>query len=482
VSTRLSLVFSFSEKYALLLVGIASSMIISRLLTPGETGVYSVGAVLLGIAQVLRDFGVGQYLIQERELSEEKLRAVLGTSFLFAWSLAALIAALSVPLAAFYRDARLAPVLQLLALNFMLIPFTSVTLPVLRRQMRFGAICAINLTQGICNFALAVLLAWRGLGYLSLALASVAATLAAFCVSLVLRPASLPWLPSRKGMRAVIAFGAMATGGTLIDEAGVAAPDLIIGKMIGMDGVGVFSKALGVLAVFNDAVISAVSPVVFPLYAAHARAALDVRQAYLRTVSYMTVFAWPFFAFLGLMAQPVVRLLYGSQWNGAVPLIRVMCVSAALYSMFSMARYLFVATGHVGMQARLDALAVPVRVLALAFCAPFGLVAVAWAVVIGSLYRSWLTYRYLRTLADIGAAALFESCAKSLLVTLACALVPALLLVTRERGGNVGLLPMICAALAVLGVWMGMVVLVGHPLAGELGFLRGKLTARVRAG
>jgi hypothetical protein len=109
-------------------------------------------------------------------------------------------------------------------------------------------------------------------------------------------------------------------------------------------------------------------------------------------------------------------------------------------------------------------------------------VAVAWAVVIGSLYRSWLTYRYLRTLADIGAAALFESCAKSLLVTLACALVPALLLVTRERGGNVGLLPMICAALAVLGVWMGMVVLVGHPLAGELGFLRGKLTARVRAG
>jgi len=47
------------------------------------------------------------------------------------------------------------------------------------------------------------------------------------------------------------------------------------------------------------------------------------------------------------------------------PLIRIMCCSGALYSMFSMARYLFVAAGQVRVQARLDTLAVPVRVAAL---------------------------------------------------------------------------------------------------------------------
>ncbi|MES2298300.1 MAG: oligosaccharide flippase family protein [Pseudomonadota bacterium] len=470
----MSLLFSFVEKYALLLVGLASGMILSRLLTPAETGVYSVGAVLLGMAQVLRDFGVGQYLIQERDLSADKLRAVLATSFLFAWSLAGAIALSSFPMARFYHEARLATVLQLLALNFLLIPFSAVTLPMLRRQMRFGAICAINLTQGICNFVLAVVLAWRGFGYLSLALASVAATLAALLLGLYLRPPHLPWMPSRKGMGAILRFGTLATGGTLIDEVGVAAPDLIIGKLIGMEGVGVFGKALGMLAVFNDAVTSVVSPVVFPLYAARARDAGDAAAVYLRTVSYMSAFAFPFFACLALMAAPLVRLLFGPQWDAAVPLIRIMCTSAAIYSMFSMARHLFVAIGQVGMQARLDALAVPVRVLALLGAAPFGLAGMAWAVVVGSLFRSWLTLRYLRRLAGLGFVAQLAAARKSLALASICSCAPLTLLVL---GATDKVLALSTCAVATVALWLLGLLVLAHPLDDELQLFRRKLAA-----
>jgi O-antigen/teichoic acid export membrane protein len=474
-TTRTSLLFSFVEKYALVLVGLAGSMILARLLTPAETGVYSVGAVLLGIAQVLRDFGVGQYVVQQRELDAGKLRAVLGTSFLFAWLVAALVAGLSVPVSWFYREPRLAPMLQLLALNFVLIPFSAVTLPVLRRQMRFGAICAINLTHGACGFMVSVGLAWNGFGFMSLAWASVAAALAALLASLWLRPAELPWLPARAGMAEVIRFGAYATGGTLIDEAGVAAPDLIIGKMIGMDGVGIFSKALGVLAVFNKAITSAVSPVVFPLYAEHVRAADDVNQVYLRTVSYMTAFAWPFFAFVALMALPLVRLLYGNQWDAAAPLIRIMCFSSAIVSMSSMARYFLVATGHVKTQARLDALAVPVRVAALLAAAPFGLVAVAWAVVGGALFRVWLTQHYLASSSGISAAQVAGAAAKALPLSAITALAPACALLAPEASASHTVL----AAAAASVLWLAGIMLIRHPLRGELHLVRRKLAAAI---
>lgn len=479
-ATRSSLLFSFIEKYALLLLGIAGGMIISRLLTPAEIGVYSVGAVLLGIAQVLRDFGVGQYLVQERELNEEKLRAVLATSFLCAWSLAALIAGLGEALGQFYREPRLASVLQLLAVNFLLIPLTSVTLPMLRRQMRFRAICAINLTHGLCHFGVSVTLAWHGFGYMSLAWSSVAATVAALLVSVLVRPAQLPWLPARKGMGKVFAFGAYATGGTLIDEAGVAAPDLIIGKMIGMEGVGMFSKALGALAVFNQSITSAVSPVIFPLFSAHAREAQGANLAYLKTVSYITAFAWPFFAFLALLALPIVRLLYGDQWDAAAPLISIMCFSSAIYSMFSMTRYLFVAIGHVKMQARLDALAVPVRVAALLLAAPFGLAAVAGAVVAGALFRSWLTYRYLVALTGIDLRALLGACKKSAYLALLCVVAPALAAWSLQAQPVAPLLALVLAALATFVLWLVGIAVLGHPLLGELDVARRKLAALAR--
>jgi O-antigen/teichoic acid export membrane protein len=472
-STRTSLLFSFLEKYALLVVALGGAMIMSRLLTPEETGVYSVGAVLLGMAQVLRDFGVGQYLVQERELDEDKLRAVLATSFLFAWGLAAAIAGMSLPVAWFYGEPRLAPLLQLLSLNFLLLPFSAISLPMLRRQMRFGAICAINLTHGLCHFAVSLTLAWRGVGFMSLAWASVAATLAGSLLGLWLRPAGLPWLPARAGMGKVIAFGAYATGGNLIDEAGVAAPDLIIGKLLGMDAVGIFSKALGVLGVFNKAITSAVSPVVYPLYAATARADGDVNRAYLRTVSYMTAFAWPFFACVALMALPILRLLYGGQWDAAAPLIRIMCFSSAIYSMSSMARYLFVATGQVKVQARLDALAVPIRIVLLLLAAPFGLAAIAWAVVAGALARAWLTMRYLTAGNRIAVADVAGAAARSVPLTAISVLAPACLLLAPDAS----VADTAAAAGAALLLWVAGIVLVRHPLLDEINLARRKLAA-----
>lgn len=234
------------------------------------------------------------------------MRAAFGTSLMVAWLLAALVLLLSAPVAQFYHEPRLRLVLRLLSLNFLLIPFNSITLPYLRRQMRFAAIYKINAVDSLAYLLCSVTLALRGYGCYSLVWAALAGTVAALLMSMRYRPPALPWLPSWRGMRQVIAFGAYSTGGDMIDEVGVAAPDLIVGKLIGVAGVGVFSKAVGALSVFNQLITNAVSPVIFPLYAGCARDGGDLRQAYLTTVSYMTALAWPFFGFLGWMAWAIV--------------------------------------------------------------------------------------------------------------------------------------------------------------------------------
>ncbi|TFW14747.1 lipopolysaccharide biosynthesis protein, partial [Massilia arenosa] len=393
-STRISLLFSFAEKYLLLIVATAASMVVARLLTPEETGIYSIGSMLVGLAHVLRDFGVGQYVVQARELDTAALRAVLGTSYLLAAGLAVLIALLSEPLAAFYAEPRLVTVLQLLAVNFVLIPASSVTLALLRRQMRFGAVCAVNVIYGLTGALAAAGLAWYGAGYMSLAWATLSASVAGLLASLAVRPAELPWLPSLRGMRKVLGFGAVSTAGTVVDEAAVSTPDLVIGKLIGMEGAGLFGKAQSVLAVFRNVVMAAVTPVLLPLYAERERSGGCPNTAYLTTVTYLTACAWPFFAVVAVATLPVVRVLYGDQWDGAVPLIRVLCVSAALYSMGGVSRYLFVATGHVKLQARLDVLAALVRIAAVAAGALGGLAGAAWAVSGSAMFRTWLTCRY----------------------------------------------------------------------------------------
>jgi O-antigen/teichoic acid export membrane protein len=226
----------------------------------------------------------------------------------------------------------------------------------------------------------------------------------------------------------------------------------------------VFSKAQGVLAVFRTAVLGAVSPVLLPLYASQARAGQAPDATFLRTVAYLTACAWPFFAVAAAIALPLARTLYGHQWDAAAPLIRILCLATALYSMGTVSRYLFIATGHVRLQARLDALAAVVRIGAVTLGAWHGLEGAAWALLGAAAFRTWLTCRYLRRASAIGIAQLARSCAGSAALALGCGAAAAAM-AQPERSD----LATVLAAGGAAGLaWVAGVLVLRHPLRAEL--------------
>ncbi|MEO7497833.1 MAG: lipopolysaccharide biosynthesis protein, partial [Massilia sp.] len=174
-----------------------------------------------------------------------------------------------------------------------------------------------------------------------------------------------------------------------------------------------------------------------------------------------------------LMALPLLRLLYGAQWDAAAPLIRIMCFSSAIYSMSSMARYFFVATGRVKTQARLDAFTVPVRIALLVAAAPFGLSMVAWAVVLGTAFRAWATQRLLSRMGGIDAAGVVRASARGALLAMISALAPAAALLT----GAIDARGIAAAAAGALLLWLSAIIVLRHPLRDELHLVRLKLAA-----
>ena len=54
------------------------SILLARLLSPSEIGVYSMTVVFVNIAHMFRDFGVGSYLQREPDLTPDKIRSAIG--------------------------------------------------------------------------------------------------------------------------------------------------------------------------------------------------------------------------------------------------------------------------------------------------------------------------------------------------------------------------------------------------------------------
>jgi O-antigen/teichoic acid export membrane protein len=88
---RKSILFSLGQNYASFALQFAVSIILARLLNPSEIGLYSIAAVLIGFASSMRDFGISSYIIQERDLTPDKIRAAFTLTLFTAWTLALVI-------------------------------------------------------------------------------------------------------------------------------------------------------------------------------------------------------------------------------------------------------------------------------------------------------------------------------------------------------------------------------------------------------
>src|SRR5690606_29432281 len=135
---------------------------------------------------------------------------------------------------------------------------------------------------------------------------------------LMLRAVGAPYVLARPGLREwrrVVRFGTYASSATLIAELGNQAPDLILGRMLGFGAVAYLSRANGLIKILRTGVQRGIMPVALPAFSRHLHQGHDLRPYYCQAVLFLTAIAWPFFAVLAVLAEPLIQFLYGHQWD-----------------------------------------------------------------------------------------------------------------------------------------------------------------------
>lgn len=463
-SIRRSLVLSFARKYTTLLFTFPTVMVLSRLLTPREIGIYSVGAATVAIIQMLRDFGVSEYLVQEFDLTDAKVRSAFTINLCIAWALAAVVFATSPWIADFYREPGLRSVLQVLCLNFVLLPFGSNVYALLMRSMQFGIIYRISLGESIVRTSITLVLAWIGYGYMSLAWGSVAGLAANVLGCQIWGRAYQVKGLSFSHWRAVTRFGFQKTFGDIMNQVGLYAPDFVIGRILNFADVGLYSRGLGLINTFRNNIIGAIGSVAFPAFARSHRLAGDSHLLYLKALTFITGVAFPFMAFSALMAFPIIRIMFGPQWDAAVPILRLLAIAAFIAMLTSQFGEYLVAIGKVGLLTSVTIVIQSLRIAALALASFRGLEAAAASQVVVSIIAACIQCALLTRLAPITWSDLLRAVAPSLAVTGASIIVPVFVYVLMPPSTAGLWLPLVLSGLGGGIGWLTSTWMVKHPL------------------
>jgi O-antigen/teichoic acid export membrane protein/aminoglycoside phosphotransferase (APT) family kinase protein len=382
---RRGLFFLFAESNFGLITQMIGLAIVARILTPEQNGTYQVGAALAAIASTFRDFGVAEYLIQKNKVDRDDFKRAFTVNVMTSWSMFALLALTSPLVAKFYGNPELVPIMLILSINFLLIPFGAVTMAWHRRNMNFEPVFWSGVIANSVTFVVCIACVFAGLGALSLAWSSLAGVVATVAVAIYFRVPQSQHRFLFSGLREAIGFGKHVVGIYVVGQLGKSAPELIIGRLLSLSAVAFFSRGGSLLEIFSRLVTRVVAPVCLPYFTSALREEGRLVAPYVKSVSYMTYIGWPFLLFTGVYSAELIRVLYGPQWGQSALVAKLICLAGAIEITHVYAKEALIAVGRPDRGNWLQIANQLTRVIGIVAGAQFGLMGVGVGLVVAAL-------------------------------------------------------------------------------------------------
>jgi O-antigen/teichoic acid export membrane protein len=464
---RKSVLITFLSSNGATVISFATILVLSRLLTPAEVGIFSMTAAMVAFAHTFREFGISGYIQQEKDLTDEKLRAATGVMVASSLAMGGVLFMASGWLADYFKQPGIRPVMQVLAVGFVFIPLGAITNALLSRELRARE-QALSSIAGVLTYNVAVLvLAYAGFSYMAMAWANLLNIIVSGISLSFFRPPGKPWMPSLRGWRGVVRFGGGSIIGSVVTSINNALPDLMLGKMGSARDVGLLSRANATAGIFMQIAGPAVNYAVVPFMSRKHHAGDELHTTLAKACSYLTVLSWPPLLVTALFARDIVVVLYGWQWVDSAPVVAAFCLLTAVALAFNFHQWTLIAIGRPYLAIIPNGFLLLARVAIILVIYDGSLGSFAWGLAWAGVLSIPLNMYLQSTVFGLTLGRFLGALFPTFLVTLACAAAAAILHAILSADWHPAA-RLTILAVTMPAVWFAALFLVRHPVVAEL--------------
>lgn len=300
-------------------VSLGQTLVLARLLTPAEVGLYAAGSGLALFLVVFAEGALTQALIQR---GDDDLDDAADTVF---WATAAgglVMSLLALACAALiglvFESPTAGAVAAAISGTMVIHSFTNVPDALMQRRLDFRRRLVIDPLNAIAFAAVSVTFAALGFGVWSMVIGSYAQMLTWLAASWTLGG----WRPGRGRVsirlwRELAGFGFPLLVGTLLERVRELLELVIVGRALDAAALGYYRYGKRIAQLPGMVVVQAGAFVLFPAFARIAGDAERLRQAFLRALTWLWVAALPAGGILVACGESLAVLLLGERWRGA---------------------------------------------------------------------------------------------------------------------------------------------------------------------
>ena len=328
--TKKGLMHRSIESISMQVTSFVVQMILARLLVPEDFGVVAILATFTNIANTLVNNGLGSAIVQRKQSS----RLDISTVFYIELSIGILSYGAmffgAPAIARFYENPMITPYLRVFAITQLVTPLSSIQITVGKCRLDFKPSMIANICAVAVQAAVGIGMAMAGYGVWSLVISQVAQ----YVVRAAMLCALTRWVPMLKfsfqSFKSLFGYSWKLFAGWMIGTLYQDAFSWIIGKAYDSKTLGYYNKGYSIPAIVNKVATQVTSAVMFSSISKYQDDLKTVKVQTRSLISVTCALIFPIMAGLAACADSLVHVVLTSKWDGAIPVIQIMCVPLAL--------------------------------------------------------------------------------------------------------------------------------------------------------
>ena len=381
------LAWTFAQQFSLQIITFGVSIILARLLSPAEFGLFGMISVLIAIGSTLIDGGLTSSIIRTPNASQKDYSTVFVINLVGSIIIYCVVFFTAPYVANFYNQEVLTNIIRVFCIVFVINAFNSVQRAKLTKEMNFKTQMIIQLPSVIAGGILGIILAYNGFGVWSLVWMYV---LQSF-LSALQHWVYSGWKPNLKLDKVTFLyhfnFGYKMTLSSLLVTLYSNIYTVIIGKYFSAAQLGFYTRALSLRQLPISNLSSALNKVTYPMLASINHDDVKLKSVYKRVMQQVIFWVAPVLILLMVVAEPLIAFLLTDKWLPAVPYFQILCVSGIWMPLNSYNYNIIKVKGKSGLTLKLQIVKKVFGVIGILLVIPFGIYGLLYFQIVTTLFE-----------------------------------------------------------------------------------------------
>ncbi len=333
-------------KYSGIVVQLLITAILARLIAPAAFGTVAIAIVVLNFLDILADIGIGPAVVQFKQLTKRHLDSLFTLNTYIGIALSVGLFMLSGWIADYYQDVVLEKVCMMMSLVIFFNSLNVVPNALMSRDKRFKTIALRTLFFKVTTGCIAVWGAFNGWGVYALIVSPILTSIGVFLVNYYNYPLRFVMHMSHEAVKTVSSFSIFQFAFSFVNYFSRNLDKLIIGKYYSMTQLGYYDKSYNLMRLPLQNITFVIHPVLHPILSSLQDNKEELAEKNRKLAVALSNISFPIGLILFFCGGELIRIVYGSQWDAAIPVFRILALSLPLQMILSMVGPIYQAAGR----------------------------------------------------------------------------------------------------------------------------------------